>query len=474
MIILVLILLPLLTSLLLFTGKFRRQAKAFALVASLINFVLTIIAGYAFVFADDKVLSYDLNLKQLLDMDIILHMDAVSLVLVMLTNLLIPIIIASTDKKEGRTHSFYALIFLMQMALVGVFTASEMILFYIFWELALMPIFFITATWGGENRKKITVKFLIYTIVGSFAMLIAILYLYTLTPAPHSFSFEALYQLHLPLEVQIPVFLAFFLAFAIKIPLFPFHSWQAETYNVSPVQGSMLMAGIMLKMGLYGIYRFLLPFCPDVVASGSLIFLPLIVFGVVYAAVIAINQPNLKKLIAFASLSHVGVIALGLLSNSAYGIQGGVLQMFSHGVNVVGFFLCYYMIVKRTNTDAIVNLGGIAQQAPKFATIFLIIVLANVALPLTNSFVGEFLILMGVFQFNKTLAIVAGLTVILGAVYMLKMYQKVMYGKSSQATEGFTDLTLSEILLFVPIIISIFLVGVYPSFVLQLLETTIK
>ena len=161
MIILVLILLPLLTSLLLFTGKFRRQAKAFALVASLVNFMLTIIAGYAFVFADDKVLSYDLNLKQLLDMDIILHMDAISLVLVMLTNLLIPIIIASTDKREGRTHSFYALIFLMQMALVGVFTASEMILFYIFWELALMPIFFITATWGGENRKKITVKFLL-------------------------------------------------------------------------------------------------------------------------------------------------------------------------------------------------------------------------------------------------------------------------------------------------------------------------
>lgn len=469
MIILVLILLPLLTSLLLFTGKFRRQAKNFALIASLINFVLTIIAGYAFVFADSRVLSYDLNLKKLLDMDIILHMDNVSLVLVMLTNLLIPIIIASTDKHEGRTHSFYALIFLMQMALVGVFTASEMILFYIFWELALMPIFFITATWGGENRKKITVKFLIYTIVGSFAMLIAILYLYTLTPAPHSFSFEALYSLKLPYEVQVPVFLAFFLAFAIKIPLFPFHSWQAETYNVSPVQGSMLMAGIMLKMGLYGIYRFLLPFCPDVVAGGSLIFLPLIVFGVVYAAIIAINQPNLKKLIAFASLSHVGVIALGLLSNNHYGIQGAVLQMFSHGVNVVGFFLCYYMIVKRTKTDVIANLGGIAKQAPKFATIFMIVLLANVALPLTNSFVGEFLILMGVFQSNAVLAIVAGLTVILGAVYMLKMYQKVMYGASNTVTEGFADLTTNEILLFVPIIISIFLVGIYPSFVLQLL-----
>jgi len=349
-----------------------------------------------------------------------------------------------------------------------------MILFYIFWELALIPIFFITALWGGENKKKISVKFLIYTVVGSFVMLIGILYLYTLTPAPHSFSFESFFQLKLPYSVQVPVFLAFFLAFAIKIPLFPFHSWQAETYNASPVQGSMLLAGIMLKMGLYGIIRFILPLCPDVVAGGSLIFLPLILFGVIYGATIAITQPNLKKLIAFASLSHVGLIALGLLSNNHYGIEGGILQLFSHGVNVVGFFLCYYMIVKRTNTDKISDLGGIASVAPKFATIFLIIVLANISLPLTNSFVGEFLILLGLFQANKILAIIAGLTIILGAVYILKMYQKVMYGERSAATEKFTDLTFSEMLVFLPIIAMIFLVGIFPSFILQLLEGAVK
>lgn len=474
MIIVLLIILPLLASLLLFTGKLGKQSKNFALVTSMVIFAISLVAGYAFTFADNKILSLDLNLKQLLDIDIILKLDAVSLIMIMLTTLLVPVIIASTDKKEQRTHNFYALILLMQMALIGVFTASEMILFYIFWELALIPIFFITALWGGENRKKISVKFLIYTVVGSFVMLIAILYLYTLTPAPHSFSFESFYLLKLPYSVQVPVFLAFFLAFAIKIPLFPFHSWQAETYNVSPVQGSMLLAGIMLKMGLYGMIRFILPICPDVVAGGSLIFLPLILFGVIYGAVIAITQPNLKKLIAFASLSHVGIIALGLLSNNHYGIEGAILQMFSHGVNVVGFFLCYYMIVKRTNTDKISDLGGIASVAPKFATIFLIIVLANVALPLTNSFVGEFLILLGVFQFNKLIAIIAGLTIILGAVYMLKMYQKIMYGEKSVATENFFDLTTGEVLLFVPIIVSIFLVGIFPSFILQLLETAIK
>lgn len=474
MILVLLLILPLLASLLLFTGKLGKHSKNFALVASLVVFAISLVAGYAFTFAHDKILTLDLNLKELLDVDIILKIDAVSLVMVMLTTLLVPIIIASTDKKENRTPNFYALIMLMQMALIGVFISSEMILFYIFWELALIPIFFITALWGGENKKKISVKFLIYTVVGSFVMLIGILYLYTLTPAPHSFSFESFFQLKLPYSVQVPVFLAFFLAFAIKIPLFPFHSWQAETYNASPVQGSMLLAGIMLKMGLYGIIRFILPLCPDVVAGGSLIFLPLILFGVIYGATIAITQPNLKKLIAFASLSHVGLIALGLLSNNHYGIEGGILQLFSHGVNVVGFFLCYYMIVKRTNTDKISDLGGIASVAPKFATIFLIIVLANISLPLTNSFVGEFLILLGLFQTNKILAIIAGLTIILGAVYILKMYQKVMYGERSAATEKFTDLTFSEMLVFLPIIAMIFLVGIFPSFILQLLEGAVK
>jgi len=266
----------------------------------------------------------------------------------------------------------------------------------------------------------------------------------------------------------------FFLAFAIKIPLFPFHSWQAETYNVSPVQGSMFMAGIMLKMGLYGIIRFILPICPDVVAGGSLIFLPLILFGVIYGAIIAIRQPKLKKMIAFVSLSHVGIIALGLLSNNHYGIEGAIMQMFSHGVNVVGFFLCYQMIVIRTGTDIISDLGGIASSAPRFATIFLIIVLANVALPFTNSFVGEFLILLGLFQSNVYIGVIAGLTIILGAVYMLKMYQQVMYGPQTIATQKFADLTTGEIMLFVPIIICIFWVGISPSFVLQLLQSAVN
>jgi NADH-quinone oxidoreductase subunit M len=474
MIIALLLILPLFASIFLFTGKTGQQSKNFALLASLTVFAISLVGGYELIAAPEKALFSNVDFESILGVNLLLKIDVISLIFIILTTLLVPIIIASTDKHEYRPPHFYALIMLMQTALIGVFAASDMILFYIFWELALIPIFFITARWGGKNAKKVSIKFLIYTVVGSFFMLVAILYLYTLTPAPHSFSFESFYQLKLPYSAQIPLFLAFFLAFAIKIPLFPFHSWQVETYNASPVQGSMLLAGIMLKMGLYGIVRFLLQLCPDVVANGSLIFLPLILFGVIYGAVIAISQPHLKKLIAFASLSHVGLIALGLLSNSRYGIEGGILQMFSHGVNVVGFFLCYYMIVKRTKTDKISELGGIASGAPRFAVIFMIIVLANIALPLTNSFVGEFLIFLGLFTYNKLLAVIAGLTIILGAVYMLKMYQKIMYGEKKPSTEKFTDLTFGEVLLFVPIIIAIFSVGIYPSFVLQLLEGVVK
>ncbi|MHB9054738.1 MAG: complex I subunit 4 family protein [Paludibacteraceae bacterium] len=474
MIIALLILIPLIASLALFIFPGIKNSKNFALITSLIVFAFSLGAGYAFTFAQNKVLNLNLDLNDILDVDIILSMDAVSLVMVLLTTLLVPIIIASTSKTDNRTPAFFALILLMEMALIGVFTSSQLILFYIFWELALMPIFFITLMWGGENRRKITVKFLIYTIVGSFTMLVAILYLYTLTPAPHSFNITGFYDLHLPYNTQVFVFIAFFIAFAIKIPLFPFHSWQAETYNVSPTQGTMLLAGIMSKMGLYGMIRFILPITPDVVSSGSLLFIPLILFGVIYGAVIAIRHPNLKKMIAFVSLSHVGLIALGLFSFNHYGVQGGIFQMFAHGVNIVGLLLCFYIIYKRTGTDEISDLGGIASAAPRFAIVFLLIVLANVALPLTNSFVGEFLIFLGIFQFNKIYAVLAGITIILSAVYMLKMYQKVMYGQKTEATQNFRDISTGEFLLFVPIIVVIFWTGVSPSFILQLLGNVTK
>lgn len=475
MIVALLLILPFIASLFLFTGKAGAQNKTLSLFASLVVLALSLVSASSYIFNPKTVLVFDSSVLTALPLiGFSLRIDAASMLLILLTTLLTPVIIASTNASDNRKDSFYALILLMEAALIGVFAASDMITFYIFWELALIPIFFITALWGGENATRITIKFFVYTVVGSLLMLIAILYMYTLTPAPHSFTFEAFYQLKLPIDQQWPLFLAFFAAFAIKIPLFPFHSWQAETYNVSPVQGSMLLAGIMLKMGLYGLFRFVLPLFPDVLANGVQPFLYLALFGVIYGAYIAINQPNLKKLIAFASLSHVGIIAIGLLTQTRYGVEGAFLQMFSHGINVVAFFLCYQVIVKRTKTDEIASLGGIAQTAPRFALIFLIIVLANVALPLTNSFVGEFLILLGLFQYNHVLAVVAGLTVILGAVYMLKMYQKVMYGEQTTVTKGFEDLSAGEVILFLPLVFFIFLIGVYPSFILTILESIVQ
>lgn len=468
------LLLPLVASMLLFGGIGRGQSKLFALIASLIVAVVSLVGGYSLTVAPDNCLHFDSLIVNLPIPAFSFRADAVSFLLVLLTTLLVPIIIASTDKDKERGNNFFGHILLMEAALVGVFVATDMILFYIFWELALIPIFFITAFWGSHDCKRITIKFLIYTVVGSLFMLVGILYLYTLTPAPHSFSFEAFYALKLPYSVQLPLFLAFFAAFAIKIPLFPFHSWQAETYYVSPVQGTMLLAGIMLKMGLYGIYRFILPLFPDVLANNSMIFVVLALIGVIYGAMIAISQPVLKKLIAFASLSHVGLIALGLFSNTRYGIEGAILQMFTHGINVVGFFLCYYIIVKRGKGNQIDKLGGIAKVAPKFATVFMIIVLANVSLPLTNSFVGEFLILLGLFQYNVAVAVIAGLTIILGAVYMLKMYQQVMYGGKNKQTEEFQDLSMGEIGLFAPIIFFIFWIGIYPTPFLHWIDLTIR
>ena len=348
------------------------------------------------------------------------------------------------------------------------------LLFYIFWELTLIPVYFITALWGGKNARTITFEFFIYTLVGSLLMLVAIIYLYTLTSGEHSFSFPAFYSLTLNPNAQIWVFLAFFLAFAIKIPLFPFHSWQPKTYSVAPAQGSMLLAGIMLKMAIYGVFRFLLPICPAILNSWSFYAILLSIVSIIYASVIAIRQSELKRLIAFSSMAHVGLIAAGVFTRTFNGLEGAILQMLSHGINVVGLFFCYEIIVRRTKTGYIDSLGGIASQAPVFSAFFMIILLANIALPLTNSFVGEFLLLLGIFEYNHYLASFAGLTMIFGAVYMLWMFQRIMFGETKSATESFTDMTAREIVVLVPIIIMIFWIGIYPKLFLNIAEPFVR
>ena len=397
------------------------------------------------------------------------NMDGISFLMVMLTSVLMPLIITASSKGYY-TGKFYSLVFLMQMALVGVFTAMDGFLFYVFWELALIPIYFICLVWGGENRGKITFKFFVYTLAGSLIMLAGLLYVYFGTPDSHSFLINDLYAAgqRMTREQQGWVFWAMFIAFAIKMPIFPFHTWQPDTYTVSPTTGTMLLSGIMLKMGTYGLIRWLMPLVPKGCDSWAMTAMILSIIGIVYASLIAMNQKDYKRLIAYSSIAHVGLISAGILSMSTRamnteGVVGGLIQMVAHGVNVVGLFFIADIILERTKTRDIESLGGIRSVAPQFALMFLIIMLGSVALPLTNGFIGEFLLINGIFQYNFSMAAVAGLTIILGAVYMLRSYQSMMLGETKPITEGFTDLDMTEKTVLYTIAALVILFGVYPK-----------
>jgi NADH-quinone oxidoreductase subunit M len=402
--------------------------------------------------------------------------DGISLLMVLLTAFLTPLIILSARTENYRNPSlFYALVLTMEMALIGVFTAMDSFLFYIFWELALIPVYFICLLWGGEGRNRITFKFFIYTLFGSLFMLVAFIYLYFQTPAPHSFDINAFYKLALDNTTQGYVFLALFLAFAIKMPVFPLHTWQPDTYTVAPAQGTMLLSGIMLKMGIYGVIRWLLPVVPQAVAEWGKIAIILSIAGIVYASCIAIVQNNLKRLIAYSSIAHVGLIAAGVFTGSVMALQGSMMQMLAHGINVVGLFFVADIIFSRTGTNNLDELGGIRSSAPRFATLFIIILLGSVALPLTNGFVGEFMLLNGIFKYNAVMAGIAGLTIILGAVYMLGSYQRVMLGeKNALVLQGFEDIKTSEKLVLTIICAAVLLMGLYPKALLQLSEPAVN
>jgi NADH-quinone oxidoreductase subunit M len=471
----ILITLPLIFSLILFALKDTEKNKIIAMAASLSSFVVSVELLIDFLPNPTNYPIFHPVFFHSLGIEFKLGLDGLSMLLVLLTTFLIPLIIYTTfSDGVKRRNSFYALILLMEMALIGVFTTTDILLFYIFWEIALIPIFFISALWGGQNARAITFKFFIYTLVGGLLMLVAIIFIYVQTPAPHSFAFADFYKVILDPQSQKWLFLAFFVAFAIKMPIFPFHTWQPELYFTAPTQGSMLLAGIMLKMGVYGLLRFVLPLFPLALNDFSYYAILLSVIGIIYGSVIAIRQNELKKLIAYSSFAHVGLIAAGVFSRTFNGLEGAMIQMISHGVNIVGLFFCYEIIVRRTKTGRISELGGIASKAPIFAAFFMIIMLGSIALPLTNSFVGEFLLLFGVFEYNTWLAVFAGLTIIFGAVYMLWMFQRTMYGEAKEATASFTDLTRQEIIVLVPIVAIILWIGIYPNLFLGLAEPTVR
>lgn len=475
MLLLALIILPLLCGLVLLMAS-PAQAKKLAFVSSLLIFALSAAILYVFkTSSNTELLACNIPWIQSIGAKLALSIDGISLLLVLLTTTLVPFIILASFKHEYKNANvFYSLVLFMEMALLGVFMAMDGFLFYIFWELALIPIWFICLLWGGENRAKITFKFFVYTLAGSLFMLVGLIYLYQFTSG--SFAIHDLYAAGKSLTAggQSFVFWCFFLAFAIKIPVFPFHTWQPDTYTNAPTAGTMLLSGIMLKMGTYGLLRWLLPMVPGAVEEWSGVVMTLAVIGIVYASCIAIVQTDLKRLIAYSSIAHVGLIVAGTFSLTEQGITGAVVQMIAHGINVVGLFFIADIIAARTGTRNIPDLGGIRNVAPVFAVLYLIIVLGSVALPLTNGFVGEVLLITGVFQYGLWTTIFAGLTVILGAVYMLRSYQGVMLGESNGITSGFRETFGTEKWILVALAILILVFGVFPAPILDLAEPAVK
>ncbi len=464
-----LILLPLALSLIILLLKEQRAIRQFALAGAVVEFGISVVAFIGYKYSGQYNLFYSADWLTGLGVSLKFGMEGISLLLVMLTTFLAPIIIlASFNHSYSRPSAFFSLILFMEMAMIGVFTASDGLMFYIFWELALIPAYFICAVWGGNDRIRITFKFFIYTFTGSLFMLLALIYLYFKTPLPHSFDFQWLYAVSLNPAEQIWIFLAFFIAFAIKIPVFPFHTWQPDTYTGTPAAGSMLLAGIMLKMGIYGMIRWMIPICHDAMQQWGGIVLILAITGIVYASLIAVRQSDMKRLMAYSSIAHVGLIAAGVLTMTTYAMQGAVIQMVSHGINIVGLFIVIDLIEQRTGTRTISDLGGIALKAPRLALFFMVILLGSVALPLTNGFVGEFLLLLGIFEYSAIFAAVAGLTIIFSAVYMLWMFQRTMLGKSNAKTENIRDLNRIEMATLIPLVILIFWIGLFPGIFLDM------
>ncbi len=474
MITLLLIFFPLVAALMLMLVK-GEQVKKIALAASVVEFAISVFA--AFQFQKNADTQFEFNIAWIKSLGINFHvgMDGISLLLVLLTTFLVPIIILTSFKNNYKnTSAFYSLILAMQFALVGVFVSLDGFLFYVFWELALIPIYFICLLWGGEDRARITFKFFVYTLSGSLLMLAGLIYLYQHT-ASKTFDIAELYAAGKSLDVvhQGYIFWAMFLAFAIKMPVFPFHTWQPDTYTTAPTQGTMLLSGIMLKMGVYGLIRWLLPVVPMGVATWSHLAIVLSVIGIVYASCIAIVQKDFKRLIAYSSIAHVGLIAAGILAVNVQGVQGSMIQMLSHGVNVVGLFFIVEIIQSRTNTREIASLGGIRNVNPQFAVLFLIVLLGSVALPLTNGFVGEFLLINGVYQYSAWIAAFAGLTIILGAVYMLRSYQSIMLGETNGITSTFAPLDVNEKAVLMIICAAILVFGVYPKPLMDISEPAV-
>ena len=409
-----------------------------------------------------------------LDAGFRIGLDGMSLLLVLLTTFTMPIAIgASNGIITKREKEYYMMFLLLETAMIGVFVALDMFLFYVFWELILIPMYFIIGIWGGQDRIYAAVKFFLYTIVGSLLMLVAIIWLGIYAQSSigqFTTDFIKLRELapSIPIETQRWLFTAFALSFAIKVPIFPFHTWLPDAHVQAPTAGSVILAGILLKMGTYGLIRFNLDFFPQSAIEFAPLLGVLAVIGIIYGALVAMVQPDMKKLVAYSSVSHLGFVVLGIASMTNEGIQGAILQMVNHGLSTGMLFLCVGVLYERRHTREIAEYGGVARVMPHFAVLFGLAMLASVGLPGLNGFVGEFLTLLGGFRSpylnSWSYSIISATGVIFAAVYLLWMFQRVMYGPIvNPANENLHDLTLQERWTLIPIVIFLVWIGIYPQ-----------
>src|SRR5829696_4218921 len=464
MIVLFLFLVPLIGGLLSFFLKNDRTVRSWALLTSFITLGLAI-AGNSLV-KDARALEFSTSWLGTLNSNFALRLDGMGQILCLLTAIAYPIIFISTwNSSYRKPNNFFGLMLLAQAGLIGVFTSMDALAFYFFWELALIPVYFLCSGWGGERRIAVTFKFFIYTFTGSVLMLIGLLYLYFQTP-DHSFAIESFYNLATVKGWnQTLAFWLLFAAFAVKMPIFPFHTWQPDTYEQSPTAVTMVLSGLMVKMGVYGVIRWVLPVVPNAAWSWGDVVSTLAVIGIIYASILAILQDDLKRLIAYSSIAHIGIMALAIFSETHLAMQGVMMQMFNHGINIIGLWIVVELIERQFGTRKLSELGGIAAKAPALAILLVIMSLANISLPLTNAFVGEFMMFSGIFtstlsQYNVVYTVFALLSIILAAVYTLTMIQKVFFGPLNERTANAIDIRFNEKLALSILVILVFAFGV--------------
>jgi NADH-quinone oxidoreductase subunit M len=408
-----------------------------------------------------------------------LGVDGISMLLILLTTLLTAVsILSSFTAITSRVKAYMVTFLLLETGMIGVFAALDLFLFYIFWEVMLIPMYLLIGVWGGPRRVYAAVKFILYTVAGSLLMLVAILYLYFAhhrATGAYTFDLLQLYNTVLSPQAQLWLFGAFALAFAIKVPMFPFHTWLPDAHVEAPTAGSVILAGVLLKMGVYGFLRFAIPLFPEAAMAYTPWIVGLALVGIVYGALVAMVQRDVKKLVAYSSVSHLGFVMLGLFVWNTQGMAGGILQSINHGLSTGALFLAVGMLYERRHTREISEFGGLAETLPWFAALFMIVCLSSIGLPGLNGFIGEFLVLLGAFRVAPIVSAIAATGVILAAIYLLWMYQRVMFGPiTNEKNRGLPDISKREFWTLAPVIVFIIWIGVYPNTFLRKLDASVS